>query len=86
MDREPIGTDRLPPLGDRRTANSLGIGVDLPILQKPTLADKRREAHMAQAPLSTTEFTLENQPLGGLQIRVAGVSGRRPPSPKVLRR
>ena len=28
---------------------------------------------MAQAPLSTTEFALENQPLGGLQIRVAAI-------------
>jgi hypothetical protein len=35
MDREAIRMDRLPPLGERRTASSLGIGVDLPIPQNP---------------------------------------------------
>ena len=75
MDREPIGADRLPPLGDCRTANPLpdrGRSPD-PSKTYPSLADKRREAHMAQAPFSTIESTLENQPLGGLQIRVAAI-------------
>jgi len=34
MDREPIGTDRLPLRGERQTASALRIGVDLPIPQK----------------------------------------------------
>jgi len=37
MDREPIGTGRLPPLGGRRATIAVSIGVDLPIPQKPTL-------------------------------------------------
>jgi MFS family permease len=39
MDREPIGTGRLPPLGGCRATISSSIGVDLPIPQKP---DPRR--------------------------------------------
>ena len=38
MNREPIGTGRLPPLGDCRATISRSIGADLPIPQKPTLA------------------------------------------------
>jgi AAHS family 4-hydroxybenzoate transporter-like MFS transporter len=35
--------------------------------------EKGRETKMAQTPLSATERSLENQPLGGLQIRVAAI-------------
>jgi hypothetical protein len=35
MDREPIGTGRLPPLGGCQVPASSSIGVDLPIPQKP---------------------------------------------------
>jgi AAHS family 4-hydroxybenzoate transporter-like MFS transporter len=35
--------------------------------------EKRREEKMAGASLSATELALENQPLGGLQIRVAAI-------------
>jgi hypothetical protein len=38
MDREPIGTGRLPALGGCQGIISSSIGVDLPIPQKPTLA------------------------------------------------
>jgi len=37
MDREPIGTGRLPPLGGCQAIISSSIVVDLPIPQKPTL-------------------------------------------------
>jgi hypothetical protein len=36
MDREPIGTGRLPPLGGCQATISSSIGVDLPIPEKPT--------------------------------------------------
>jgi len=36
MDREPIGTGRLPPLAIAQATISASIGVDLPIPQKPT--------------------------------------------------
>jgi hypothetical protein len=38
MDREPIGTGRLPALGVAKAPFPSSIGVDLPIPQKPTLA------------------------------------------------
>jgi hypothetical protein len=38
MDREPIGTGRLPALGGCQGTISSSIGVDLPSPQKPTLA------------------------------------------------
>ena len=41
MDREPIGTGRLPPLGGCRATIFVGIGVDLPIPKKPTLTTAR---------------------------------------------
>jgi len=41
MDREPIGTGRLPALGGCQGTISSSIGVDLPIPQKPTLAMAR---------------------------------------------
>ena len=41
MDWEPIGTGRLPPVGDCQATISWSIGVDLPIPQKPTLATAR---------------------------------------------
>jgi hypothetical protein len=41
MDREPIGTGRLPALGGCQAAIPSSIGVDLPIPQKPTLATAR---------------------------------------------
>jgi hypothetical protein len=39
--REPIGTDRFPPLGGCQATISSSIGVDLPIPQKPKLATAR---------------------------------------------
>jgi hypothetical protein len=41
MDREPIGTGRLPALGGCQATISSSIGVDLPIPEKPTLATAR---------------------------------------------
>jgi len=41
MDREPIGTGRLPALGGCQGTISSSIGVDLPIPQKPTLVTAR---------------------------------------------
>jgi hypothetical protein len=41
MDREPMGTGRLPALDGCQGTISSSIGVDLPIPQKPTLAKAR---------------------------------------------
>jgi len=41
MDREPIGTGRLPALGGCHATLLASIGVDLPIPEKPTLAAAR---------------------------------------------